>query len=94
MGYLATAVMIHQANPDIDLMFDNNTDMYWQFDGDNITYSDLEIDILDDTGNAYCVEVRYEIEKDGQFVRFHVDNGCGDKYDAVFDLTKQVEYIE
>lgn len=88
---LTRAVQVANASKDLDLNFENLTDYFWSFDGDSITYSDLSIDILDDTGNAMCLEVRYERDSDENYIRYYVDNGCGDKYDAVFDRSKLVE---
>lgn len=91
MTELSRAVELHKQNPDLNLSFDNFTDYFWSFDGDNISYSDLEIDILEDTGNAMCLEARYEVEQDERYIKFYVDNGCGEKWDAVFDKSKRVE---
>ena len=88
---LSRAVAITREAKDLDLNFQDLTDYYWEFDGDSLTYSDLAIDILDDTGNAMCLEVRYERDADANYIRFYVDNGCGDTYDVVFDKLKRLE---
>ena len=49
------------------------------------------VDIEEDTGDGYGVEVRYKKDEDPNYIHFYVDNGCGDKYDAVFDKRKRVE---
>lgn len=91
MSYLTMAVKLHQENPELNLSFDNLSDYFWSFDGDSIRYSALVVDILEDTGNGMCLEVRYKVEQDDQFIKFYVDNGCGEKYDAVFDKSKRLE---
>lgn len=91
MSYLTMAVKLHQENPELNLSFYNFSDYFWSFDGDSILYSDLAVDILEDTGNGMCLEVRYKVEQDDQFIKFYVDNGCGEKYDAVFDKSKRLE---
>lgn len=88
---LSRAVKIVQESKDLDLQFEDLTDYYWEFNGDSITYSDLIIDILDDTGNAMCLDVRYEQDSDANYIRFYVGNDFGDTYDVVFDKLKQVE---
>lgn len=88
---LTRAVQVANSSKDLDLNFENLTEYFWSFDGDSITYSDLSVDILEDTGNAMCLEVRYERDSDDKYIRFYVDNGCGDKYDAVFDKSRKVE---
>ena len=89
MSYLTMAVKLHQEK--LNLSFYNLSDYFWSFDGDSILYSDLAVDILEDTGNGMCLEVRYKVEQDDQFIKFYVDNGCGEKYDAVFDKSKRLE---
>lgn len=88
---LSRAVTIVREAKDLNLQFEDLTDYYWEFSGDSITYSDLAIDILDETGNAGCLEVRQKVDEDPYFVRFYVENGCGDTYDVVFDKRKRLE---
>lgn len=77
---------------DLDLQFEDMTDQYWGWDNEAyIVYSSDRVDIEEDTGEGYGVEVRYKKDEDPNYIRFYVDNGCGDKYDAVFDKRKRVE---
>ena len=91
MSSLTKAVKLHQENPELNLSFENLSDYFWAFAGDSILYSHLVEDILEDTGNGLCLEVGYTVEQDDQFIKFYVDNGCGDKYDVVFDKRKRLE---
>lgn len=92
MTDLTQAVKLHNENPSLDLMFENLTDQWWSFDAhDYILHSSFLEDVEEDTGNGFGLEVRYKSDEDENYVRFYVDNGCGDTYDAVFDKSKRVE---
>lgn len=88
---LSRAVTIVREAKDLNLQFEDLTDYFWAFAGDSILYSHLVEDILEDTGNGFCLEVGYTVEQDNQFIKLYVDNGCGDKYDVVFDKRKRLE---
>ena len=89
---LSRAVAITREAKDLDLQFEDLTDQYWGWYNEAyITYSSDRVDIEEDTGEGYGVEVRYKKDEDPNYIRFYVDNGCGDKYDAVFDKRKRVE---
>lgn len=88
---LTRAIQIVNANKDLNLQFEDLTDYFWEYSTDSISFSDLSIDILDQTGNAMCIEVLYETDSDDKYVRFRIDNGCGEQYDVVFDKAKRLE---
>ncbi len=92
MTDLTQAVKLHKENPSLDLMFENLTDQWWSFNNSyDITFSDILQNVEEDTGLGFGLEVRYIAGEDENYIRFHVDNGCGDTYDVVFDKSKRVE---
>lgn len=88
---LSRAVAITREAGSLDLKFENLTDYFWESSGDSLSYSALSIDIMDETGNAMCLEIRYKVDEDPNYIRFCVEDGCGDTYDVVFDKKKRVE---
>lgn len=91
MSNLSAAVQAVKLAGELDLNFEELTDEFWQHSGNEILYSQAREDITEDTGEAYSLEVRWEVDRDENYVRFHIDNGCGDRYDVVFSLDKHVE---
>ncbi len=91
---LTRAVAITREAKDLDLQFEDLTDQYWNWDNEAyITYADNRSDIEEDTGDGFGLEVRYKTDEDANYIRFYVDNGCGEKYDVVFDKLKKVEVV-
>lgn len=92
MSNLTHAVEIVKESANLDLQFEDLTDMYWAWENEAyITYSTEREDVEESTGDGFGLEVRYKTDEDENFIRFYVDNGCGDKFDVVFDKRKRVE---
>lgn len=89
---LSQAVLAVQVAKHLDLNFEDLTDQFWSWDNrSDIAYSSDREDVVEDTGNGYGFEVRYQADEDENYIRFYVDNGCGDKYDVVFSKANRVE---
>lgn len=89
---LTRAVLITREAKDLDLQFEDLTDLYWFWDNlSEIQYSEDPEDIIQETGDYYILEVIYKTDEDPNYIRFYVDNGCGEKYDVVFDKLKRVK---
>lgn len=92
MTDLTRAVKVVQESKELDLQFEDLTEQYWSWDnGGYLTYSCEREDVEEDTGEGFGLEIRYKTDEDENYIRFYVDNGCGDKYDVVFSKEKQLE---
>lgn len=89
---LTRAVMVVRAAGELDLQFEDLTDKFWGWDDrDSLVFHETDVAILEDTGDYYHFEVRHKVEEDNNYIRFYIDNGCGDSYDVVFDKSKRLE---
>ncbi|WNL63399.1 hypothetical protein [Citrobacter phage Tr1] len=100
MSYLDLAVKFHKEYNEItahdvtagSLAFADLTEFYWMFDGECIRYHETNDPDLIFEGNAYMLETyRAAADESETYIKFYVDDGCGDQYDAVFDKTKRLE---